>query len=53
MLASQRCDYKKARALKIIFEAEKVRCDDQKSGSEAEKVKSDAEKGKSDAEKLK
>ena len=36
--AQKRNDSEKARALKITFEAEKVRCDAQKTNSEAEKV---------------
>ena len=36
--AQKKNDSEKARALKITFEAEKVRCDAQKTNSEAEKV---------------
>ena len=37
--AQEKTDSEKARALKITFEAEKVRCHSQKAKSEAEKVK--------------
>ena len=44
--AQEKTDSEKAWALKITFEAEKVRCDSQKKSSEVEKGKSYFEKAK-------